>query len=443
VSAARGPTVLERIGSAQAEAEPRLGGGPLWAARRQAALQRLLARGLPTRRDENWKYLNLRSVEKRDFRPVAGAAPDLAAIEPQLVALPDACRIVLVDGRHAPWLSSPALPAGVVATPLHEALARSPESLAGRLAAPGDGADERFALLAEAFTGAGLVLELAAGAEVSTPLYIVHVSTGRTPGAAHSRVVIDARPRARAVVVEHFLSVGGAETLQNLQLQVDVADGAQLDHYRVQQLGTATAMVETLQVRVGAQARYEQHGFPLGAAIARTSLRLVLDGEGAEGIVNGLFLADGSRQVDLYTLIEHARAHTRSVEMFRGIAADTGHGAFNGRIIVQPGAQKSDSSQSSRNLILSPAAEIDARPQLEIHADDVKCSHGATIGSLDPNQLFYLLSRGLDRATAQGLLTFAFCEDVLRRVRLPALRRHLELAVVGRLPDRDIIREFV
>jgi Fe-S cluster assembly protein SufD len=177
--------------------------------------------------------------------------------------------------------------------------------------------------------------------------------------------------------------------------------------------------------------------------VLRSNLHLRLAGAGAECALHGLFMVDGQRQADLYTLIEHVAGHTRSEELVRGVATNRGRGAFNGRILVGPGAAKADSSQSSRNLILSERAEINSRPQLEILTDDVKCSHGSTTGSLDPTQLFYLLSRGIDPETARGLLTFAFCEDVVARVSHPALRTHIEELVVGRLPDRDIIREFL
>lgn len=443
MSTARSLATLERIAGAQAEAAPHLAGGALWAARRHTALERLLEHGLPGRRDENWRHFDLRAVDKRDFRRVAAPALDAGMLGRALDALPGACRLVLVNGRYSATLSSASLPAGVSATPLHEALARDPGGAAGRLAPPGEGTDERYALVAEAFAGEGLLLEFAPGAEVIAPVEVVHVAASDSPGAMHTRLLIDAGPGSRAAVVERFISVGAAELFVNLHAEVAVAEGAALAYYRVQQLGGTTTLVETLSTRIARDGHYAQHGFPLGAAVARTSQRVVLAGEGAEAILDGLFLADGTRQVDLYALLEHAAPRTRSEQVFRGVATDTGHGAFNGKVIVHAGAQKSDSSQSSRNLILSPAAEIDVRPQLEIHADDVKCSHGATVGSLDPNQLFYLLSRGLDRRTAQGLLTFAFCEDVLRRVRLPELRRALEAAVVGRLPDREVILEFV
>jgi Fe-S cluster assembly protein SufD len=237
-------------------------------------------------------------------------------------------------------------------------------------------------------------------------------------------------------VIEQFVSLGDAETLANLVVDVTVGEGAELEHLRLHEQGAAAVHLETLTVNQQRDSRYRQQLFVLGGRIVRSGLHLRLEGHGAANVVEGLFMVDGARQADVYTLIEHLAPHTTTDELMRGVASDRGRGAFNGRIVVHAGAIKSDSRQSSRNLILTPLAEINARPQLEILTDDVKCSHGTTIGSLDSAQLFYLLSRGIDPATARGLLTFAFCEDVVARIRWPELRRHVEELVVGR-PSRS------
>jgi len=216
-----------------------------------------------------------------------------------------------------------------------------------------------------------------------------------------------------------------------------------VDHLRLHQQRAGVVHVETLLARQARDSVYRQALFAVGGRIVRSNLRVRLEGAAAEAQLHGLFMVDGSRQADLYTLVEHAAPYTRSGQTYRGVASDRGRGAYNGRVLVHEGAAKADSQQSSRNLILSPLAEINVRPQLEILTDDVKCSHGATTGSLDADQLFYLLSRGIDQQTARGLLTFAFCEDVVARVTEDGLRRHIEQLVVHQLPDRDIIREFV
>lgn len=434
---------LQRIERAHAAARARLGGGTAWQSRRSDALARLLARGLPDRRDENWRYVDFADLEQRDFSAHAPAALSRAALEPLLLDLPDAHRVVLVNGRHAPDLSTTGALAGLSIESLAAVLARDPQGLASALRVPGDHPDERFALLAEAFAGDGVVVrgEAADGAE---PLvYLVHVAAGPAAATSHSRVLLTAGRNSRLKVVEHFLSADDAPVLANLACDIRVEDGAALDHVRLHERSTAAAHVETLDIAQRADSRYRQQLFILGGGLVRSGLHARLDGAGADLEASGLFMVDGARQADIFTLIEHVAPHTKCEESFRGVAVDRGRGAFNGRIVVREGAQKADSRQSSRNLILSPLAEINVRPQLEILADDVRCSHGATVGQLDPGQLFYLLSRGLDPDTARGLLTFAFCEDVVVRVGLPALRHHIQQLVVGRLPDRHIIREFL
>jgi Fe-S cluster assembly protein SufD len=434
---------LERIECAHAAARTRFGGGPAWQSRRSDALARLLARGLPDRRDENWRYVDFADLQQRDFSAPAAAALSRAALEPLLLELPGAHRVILVNGRHAPDLSTAGGPAGLSIESLAAALARDPQGVAGALRVPGDHPDERFALLAEAFIEDGLVVRTEATAEAEPLVYLVHVAVGPAAATSHSRLLLTVGRGSRLKIVEHFLSLDDTPVLTNLACDVRVEDGAALDHVRLHQRGAAAAHVETLDIAQRADSRYRQQLFMLGGGLVRSGLHARLEGAGAEHQTSGLFMVDGSRQADIYTLIEHIAPHTKSEQLFHGVAVDRGRGAFNGRIIVHKGAQKTDSRQTSRNLILSPLAEINARPQLEILADDVKCSHGATVGSLDPNQLFYLLSRGLDPDTARGLLTFAFCEDVVVRVGLPALRRHIEQLVVGRLPDRHIIREFL
>jgi Fe-S cluster assembly protein SufD len=258
-----------------------------------------------------------------------------------------------------------------------------------------------------------------------------------------ARVVIDVGAGAKLVLVEQFIALGASPVFGNLAAELRVGADARMTHVRLHQHGAAAAQVETWVTRLAPGSRYDQHLLALGGRLVRSNLRLTLEGDGAECRLTGLFMADGERQVDLYTQIAHEGAATRTVQDFRGIASDRGRGAFNGRIVVHPSARGADAGQQSRNLLLSPLAEINSRPQLEIHVDDVQCRHGATIGTLDPAQLFYLLSRGLDPETARALLTFAFCQDVIAGLPLPALRGTVEALVAGTLPDRELIRGLI
>jgi len=441
MSAATRGSALERIERAHASARSRLRGGSTWERRRGDALARLLARGLPDRRDENWKYLDWAEIDRREFSLPASPAAGDTFPDGTLADLARGPVIVLIDGRYVAGLSSVDGRAGVSVESLASVLEKHPDAAARALRMPGDGPDERFALLAEAFVDDGVIIRVADDAVVEEPLYLLHVGTGGE--ALHTRVLIDAGRHSSLRLVEHFLSSPAADGLSNLACEVRLADGASLEHLRLYQQGAAAVHVETLYATQSRDSDYRQQLFLLGGRVVRSNVHVRLEGPGADCDLHGLFMVDGSRQADLYTVIEHVAPNTRSNELVRGVATGRGRGAFNGRIVVGEQARKADSRQSSRNLILSDRAEINTRPQLEILTDDVKCSHGATTGSLDSNQMFYLLSRGIDPETARGLLTFAFCEDVVSRIAVGGLRRHVEQLVVGHLPDREIIKEFV
>ncbi|MFZ8885543.1 MAG: Fe-S cluster assembly protein SufD [Steroidobacteraceae bacterium] len=402
-------TLAEQLG----QLSPGLPGGSAWSARRHQALQRLLAEGLPDKRNENWRYLDWAELDRRSLTAPAGLHGGLA---------------------HPPGTP------GLEILPLGEALEREGERLAALLPLPGSESDAGFDLLAEASTGTGWWVRVAAGVEVGEPLQILHQ---RKPDASsHLRVIIELGAGARLHLIERFAG-GDGEVLSVQATSLFLADGSALQHTRLFECSGESALVDQLEASVERDARYRQALFMLGGRVLRSSQRLRLRGRAAEAELDGLFVVDGQRQADLYTVIDHEGPQTRSRERVHGVASGRGRAAFNGRILVGPAAAGSDSSQTSRNLLLSPTAEINARPQLEILTDEVKCSHGATTGSLDPDQLFYLLSRGIDPETARGILTYAFCEDVVGVVTDPAVRRRIEELVAGQLPDRDLIQELL
>ena len=427
------------IAARHARRAPALVGGAAWARRRKDALGRLVSRGLPDRRDENWKYFDHARIGEYAFDAEPEGRVDPDAVLARLLAIGVAHRVVLVDGRYDAALSS-AGAEGLEVTDLAGLIEHDPDAALALMREPGDDADDRYALLADAFAGGGVVIRLAAGRALEVPLYIAHVASAGAPGVHHARVAIVAGAGSRMSLIEHFLTLGGADALGNLAAEITLGDGASVSHVRFHQHGAAAAQVETWVVRAAARSRYEQQLLALGGRLLRSNLRLSLDGAHAACRLDGLFLADGERQVDLLTRVRHRGAATGTVQEYRGIATARGRGAFNGYIAMEPAARGSSASQSSRNLLLSPLAEINARPQLEIRVDEVQCRHGATTGSLDAGQLFYLRSRGLDDATARALLTFAFCRDVIGRVPVDAVRDAAEALVAGALPDRDLIR---
>jgi Fe-S cluster assembly protein SufD len=417
-----------------------LPGGDAWAAWRRARYDQLASLGLPTSRDEAWKYANVRLLERRVAAPLPLQPVAADAIAGLLPDVPGS-RYVFVDGRFAPALCSGTLPDGARLVALQELLAeRLPEALTDVLPVPTDAVDDRLRLLNATLLTDGAHVVVDAGVVVPEPVNVVFV---RTAGAAYARLVVDAGAQSSLTLVEHHVTLGDADTFAAPVVDLRLAPGASVDHYRVQVQGPKAVTADDVQVLVGRDASYAHHTHAFGGQYARTDLRVRLDAPGASTALHGLFFADGSRHVDLRVLVDHAAPRTTSTQVYRGVGAGRGRGAYDGKVLIRQGAEKATSQQSSRNLLLSAQAEIDARPQLEIYTDDVKAGHGATTGALDENMLFYLLSRGLDRATARGVLTFAFAEDVVAQVRIPTLRRFLENRVLQGLPDADLIREFV
>jgi Fe-S cluster assembly protein SufD len=431
---------IERIAALHARIAPALGGGPAWARRRGEALGTLVARGLPDRRDENWKYLDHARVAEYPFDAVPPARTDAARLAPLLLPIEGAHRIVLADGRFEATLSSNLAAAGLEVIDLGKLLEREPEAALRQLRSPGPDADDRYALLADAFAAGGVLIRIAEGRALEAPLYLVHLASAAAPGLHQARLAIQAGPNSRCTLVEHFVADGEAAALGNLAADISLAEGAAISHVRLHRHSAAAAQVETWTARLAAKSRYEQHFLALGGRLLRSSLRLALEGAGSGCRLDGLFLADGDRQVDVLTQVAHAGAATETVQDYRGIAAGRGRGGFNGRITVLPTARGANASQSSRNLLLTPLAEINTRPQLEILVDEVQCRHGATTGTLDAEQIFYLVSRGLDPAAARAVLTYAFCRDVIRRVPVAAVRAAAEAALAAALPDRDLLR---
>jgi len=416
-------------------------GGARWADRRRRAFDALRERGLPDRRDENWKYLDHARIAGYDFDAMPDTASDASALATRLLAIPGARRIVLVDGRFNPALSDP-VPDGVEVLDLAALVECEPEAALARLRRPGADADDRWALVAEAFAEGGALLRAASHRQVAEPVYLVHVASGSRPAVHQARIAAEIGAGAKLTLVEHFIAAGDAQVLGNLAGDIAIGDGAALTHVRLHEHGPAAGQIETWNARVAARGSYEQHMLALGGGILRSNLAVALEGAASACRLDGLFFADGERQVDLVTRVVHAGAATVTQQEYRGIAAGRGRGAFNGRIDVRPTARGANAGQSSRNLLLTPLAEINARPQLEIQTDDVQCRHGATIGTLDPAQLFYLESRGIDERSARALLTFAFCRDLVGRVPVEAVRDAALALIAGALPDRDIVREL-
>ncbi len=401
--------------------------GPGWLEElRRGALARLQEVGFPTRRHEDWKYTDMRAVARTAFGLAESAvAGPLVELDANAAV---GKRIVFVDGvldRERSDLGS--LPVGVSAAPLSQAGTEAQALLAAPLSAE---VPRAFPLLSTAFLGDGLVLTVAAKATVDTPVELVFVTTHRgEPSASHPRVILQLGELARATVVERYLGAPEATYLTNAVVDVALGAGARLDHVKLQLEGSQGLHVESLGVHQQRDSRFSSHQIAIGAAVARTELSATLQGSGADCTLRGLYLGSAKQVLDQHTTIEHAEPHATSNQLYKGILDGASQGVFTGRVIVRQKAQKTAAEQSNSSLLLSDDAIANTRPQLEIYADDVKCSHGATIGRLEDEQLFYLQARGIGMKEARALLGFAFANEVISGIGLEPLRESLEATI--------------
>ena len=278
-------------------------------------------------------------------------------------------------------------------------------------------------------------MQLARNAIVETPiqlLFITEAAHGEQP-AASPRVVVHAGARASATIVESYASSSDGAYLTNAVIDFQIEDSAQIRHYKVQRESAAGFHIATTNANLGARAKYETTTINLGGAISRHDINVVMDHEGAECAVDGLYMVEGSQHTDTHSVIDHRQPHCTSRQLYKGILDGKSRAVFNGKVFVRHGAQQTDAQQTNKNLLLSKEAQIDTKPQLEIYADDVKCTHGAAIGQLDEDEIFYLESRGINPALARNMLTYGFAEEVIERIKIDSIRRELDEAVLNRL----------
>jgi Fe-S cluster assembly protein SufD len=408
--------------------------GPSWlAARRRAALDRFDAVGFPTRRDEDWHFTSVAPIADGDFAPLAEPGGQLRAddLEPFTFGADDWTTVVFVNGRYAPELSSIAVvPAGVQITGIGQAPGPILERYLTRLASIEENA---FTALNTAFFADGAVIVIGGDIVVERPIHLIYASDAdAAKGLIQPRTLIVAGKHSRATVIESYVAVGEAVYCTNAVTEVDVAAGAHLAHYRVQRESPRAYHVGTTEVRQARDSQYHSFSFATGAALARINVYDVLAEPGIVATLDGLYMVDGTQHVDHQTRIEHVAPNCASREVYKGVMDGASHGVFNGKVYVHPEAQKTDGKQTNNNLLLSDRAHADTKPQLEIFADDVKCTHGATVGRLDEMAMFYLKSRGIAPEVARTLLTYAFAADVLERIEHPTVREGLEALTMDR-----------
>ena len=412
--------------------------GPSWLPGfRRAAFARFTDLGFPTTRDEDWHFTSVTPIAERTFRPVKPVPSSLtsAALAPHDFGDSKWHRLTFVNGRFERSLSAFAgLPAEVRVSTLGDALKESPEFVAEHLGKLALSQHQTFTALNAAFLHDGVVIHVPAGVVVDEPIHVVHIADALADGGSiHPRLLVVAEALSQFAIVESYSGPNGTSYFTNAVAEVEVGNGARVHHYKIQTEGTDAYHVSTTQVVQGRDSLYHSFSFAAGAALSRINVYSKLAGDAAEVRLNGLYVADGTQHADHQTFVEHLAPSCASRELYKGVLDGRSHGVFNGKVYVDPIAQKTDGKQTNHALLLSPEARVDTKPQLEIFADDVKCTHGATVGRLDQTALFYMKSRGLPADTARALLTYAFAAEVLETIELDPLRLALEERVFERL----------
>jgi Fe-S cluster assembly protein SufD len=410
---------------------------------REEAMKRFLELGLPTTHDESWRYTDLRSLSAQNFVD----APRLTRgeIEPHaslsLLGKSDRAASLLMINGHPSMPAADGLITGVEVYSLRDVARHDPNTLRDFLEPLSDAEEKRWGLLNTALFVDGLYLKV--NTQLPMPLVILHVATADgADNIAYPRVVIECLPGSSATIIEHHVAQGSNTPLIDSHSHIAMRRDAQLEHYRVYATGADAMHVDSLGIRLDQGSRCKQFSIVLGGGLVRSTLEAHLGEPGAFLDSNSLLVGHADRHVDCVNIVTHGAPDTRSNQTARAIASDSSRVIFNSKVIVDAGAVHAQSQQSCRGLLLSPTAEIDTRPQLEIHADEVKCAHGATTGRLDPDMLFYMLSRGLDRDTAQSLLVYAFLSDVLTGMSVAPARAAIENALIAQLPDSQTLRNF-
>lgn len=404
---------------------------------RKAGMARFGELGLPTVQHEDWRFTNVAAIARLPFAPQfepAAAIPDGALRDFAFAKLPGS-RLVFVDGHYAPQLSviNP-LPVGVKAGSLAAALTSDSPFLEKRLGRYAQPADNGFAALNQAFFLDGGFVHVPAGITVAEPIQFVYLATTQQSGATfHPRNLVIAEANSRVTILESYVSFAGSGYFTNAITELFASDNAHLEFVKFQDEAADAFHLAGFHGEFGRASRVNVHSFALGAKLSRNNIRTKLAGEGLECVLNGLYLTRGEQLADHHMVVEHAQPHCASHEYFNGILDEKSRGVFHGRILVQPIAQKTDAKQTNKNLLLSDDATVNTKPQLEIYADDVKCTHGATIGQLNEESIFYLRTRGLGPETARRMLIHAFAGEINERIQYEPVREELDKLVWDRL----------
>ncbi len=404
---------------------------------REAAFSRFCAVGFPTTHDEDWRFTNISALTRTSFR-LAGESANQFTVSDLVQWRMEgaAARLVFVDGRFEPKLSTwGSVPRGVTVNGLRKEIANQPENILRHFGRYLNIERDPFCALNTAFAEDGAYVRVGRGVVVEQPIHLLFISTSSgSPAMTHPRNLVVVEDEGEASIVEDYVSYGAEiAAFSNAATELVAGGNSTVTHTMIEREHLASYNFSTLRIEQARSANVASHSLLLGGALVRNNVHPVLAGEGGECLINGLFIGAGRQHLDNYMLVEHARPHCASRQFYNGILDDHAHGVFHGRIIVHKDAQKTDAKQTNRNLLLADDAQIDTKPQLEIYADDVKCTHGATIGQIEENALFYLRSRGIDEREARRLLLEAFAGECVDRMKPGAAHTYVESVVMERL----------
>ena len=413
--------------------------GPSWLRElRESAAICFSQIGFPTRRDEEWRFTNVSPIVETPFTLADKAQSEMTrdGLTSYTYVGMSGTQLVFVNGHFASELSSASFPSGVVVSSLAAAMASEPQLIEANLGRSAEFTSQSFVALNTAALEDGAFVHIKRGAIVEEPIHLLFVSTPNGgPTVSHPRTLIIAEENSQATIVESYSGTVDQVYFTNAVTEVVAAENAVLDHYKVQRESRKAFHIATMQLSLARSANFSSHSIALGGLLVRNEANAYLGGEGIECTLNGVYVGNDHQVIDNHTAIDHAMPHCNSHEVYKGILDGHSRGVFNGKIFVRQDAQKTDAKQTNQTLLLSPTAQIDTKPQLEIFADDVKCTHGATIGQLSDDALFYLRARGIPQEQARALLTYAFASDIVSRIKIEAIRAQLDQVL---LADRGL-----
>jgi Fe-S cluster assembly protein SufD len=402
---------------------------------RQSGIDRFDAVGFPTTTQEEWRFTNVTPIARVPFvlaeKDDSEEGAEIAA--KYSLGSDSSAEIVIVNGHYSPTLSRASRSLRVTVSSLADGLKHHTHMIEEHLAQHARIEKNPFVALNTGFLHDGVFVHVARTAAVEKPIHLLFVSTvGDQPAVSHPRALVVVDEGAQASIVESYVGAEGGVYWTNSVTEIVAGSGAMIDHCRIQQESLDAFHIATMQVALAERSNFISHAVTLGAALSRNDLNVTMNGKAAEATLNGLVILNGRQHADNHTLLDHAQPHCPSHELYKHLLADSSSGVFKGKILVRPDAQKTDSKQTSKTLLLADTASMNSQPALEIYADDVKCTHGSTTGPVDEEMVFYLRSRGVDAETSRHLLAYAFAADITRRIRVAPIRERIEDLLAAR-----------